>query len=243
MRNLKMVLALVGMVLVGGAVLAATWIGDEREQRVTLDQLPAEVMVAVLREAGTGEILEIVRDVDGDRVIFEAEIRKDGRVMEIEFAADGTVLEREEGDDDEADDEDDDGDDEDEGENEQQGAGIPAQELPNAARLALAQLVGHEDFAAWTERVHGTTVYEARWVADGRQLEAEVTEEGVLLEIEEIVPADAVPEAVRRQAEQQLPDATELRYVQITVFTYEVEAVVDGRSRELKILPTGRVVD
>ncbi len=241
MRKLKLALMVVGAVLAGSAVLAVTFVGEEREQRVTLDQLPAAVMVALLRDAGTGEILEIVREIEGDRVIFEARIRNGGRVVEIEFAADGTVLEREDADDDDEAHDDDDGeadDDEDE-----EAAGMPARDLPPAARQALAELVGHDDFVAWVERMHGLTVYEARWEANGRQFEAEVTEDGLLLELEEVVPADAVPAAVRRLVEQQLPGATEVNYVQITVFSYEVEAVVDGVPRELRILPTGHFAD
>ena len=84
---------------------------------------------------------------------------------------------------------------------------------------------------------------EARWEVNGLRFEAEVTEDGLLLELEEVVAADAVPAAVRRMVEQLLPGATEVNYVQITVFSYEVEAVVDGVPRELRILPTGHVAD
>jgi hypothetical protein len=91
------------------------------------------------------------------------------------------------------------------------------------------------------EREGVVTVYAARWEADGRTTEAEVTAEGDLLEIEEIVPADSVPEAVRRTAEERLAGAPTVTYVWKMVFVYEAEGVVDGRHREVLVFPTGSI--
>lgn len=82
---------------------------DEVETPVKMADLPKPVLRTLKREARGGEIEEIEKEVEGDRLVFEAEVEfegKDGeKEYEIEIAANGTllskVLEEEEGDDDE----------------------------------------------------------------------------------------------------------------------------------------------
>jgi hypothetical protein len=62
------------------------------------------------REARGGEIEEIEKETEGDRVVYEAEVEFGEKEYEIEIAEDGTllskVLEKEEGDDEDEDEED-----------------------------------------------------------------------------------------------------------------------------------------
>jgi hypothetical protein len=237
----------VGVVTLGAAYLGAALVEDEREEQVTLDQVPPAARAAILREAGDGIILEIVRELEGGQVIYEAEILMDGvRIVEVEVATDGTVLERETRGADEIDDEDDDEDEEadDEDEDEDEDADrIPIGRIPAPALRALEEYTAGRDFTASMEREDGVTVYEATWEIEGRLTEVVVTADGVLLEIEEIVPEASVPPAVLRTADELFPHAARRTYEKKLVVIYEVEAVIDGREREVLILPTGRRLD
>jgi len=84
----------------------------EKEQKVTLDQVPAPVKKTILAETTGGEIKEIELESEHGRAVYEAEYVKDGKKYEIEVSADGKVLEKKakakDDDDDEDDEEDDD---------------------------------------------------------------------------------------------------------------------------------------
>lgn len=95
----------------------------EQEQEITVQELPEAAQQAV---AGA-EIEEVSKEINYYRikdkqieklaapeVCYEATIEKDGKTTEIKFAADGTVVKEEAGDDEDADDKDDDKDDDDE---------------------------------------------------------------------------------------------------------------------------------
>ena len=97
---------------------------EEVETPVKMDDLPKRVARTLSREARGGKIEEIVKEQEGDKVVYEAEVefktKKGEKEYEIEIAEDGTlirkVLEEEEGKDAKAqssDDEEDDDDDED----------------------------------------------------------------------------------------------------------------------------------
>lgn len=100
----------------------------EVETEIARSELPKAVADALAKAAGDAKVEEIVREetravvrdgkvvkLDEPTITYEAELRKDGQETEVEFAADGTVLETddedEDKDDDGDDDEDDDGDD------------------------------------------------------------------------------------------------------------------------------------
>jgi hypothetical protein len=101
---------------------------EEVETPVKMDDLPRPVARTLKREARGGKIEEIVKEQEGDKVVYEAEVefetKKGDREYEIEIAEGGTlickILEEEEGkdakaqkDDDDDEDDEDDGDDED----------------------------------------------------------------------------------------------------------------------------------
>jgi uncharacterized membrane protein YkoI len=79
------------LVLVLGA--ATTGIASADED-VSLEELPAPVRETVDREVGSGIILEIERDYERDRSVYEVEYRLDGVKYELDVAEDGTLLRR-----------------------------------------------------------------------------------------------------------------------------------------------------
>jgi uncharacterized membrane protein YkoI len=66
-----------------------------------IDELPPAVRATVERETTGGQIEEIERESKDGRVVYEVEFTRDGLEIELEIAEDGTVLEREEEEEDE----------------------------------------------------------------------------------------------------------------------------------------------
>ncbi len=114
---------LVAVVVAAGVPFVLGWTSadpqpvdqGERERDVTIDEVPEAVRATILREAGDNEIEEIEEETKNGVTTYEAEWHEGGKEVEIEVAADGTLLEKEiEDDDDEGDAGDDDEDDDDE---------------------------------------------------------------------------------------------------------------------------------
>jgi uncharacterized membrane protein YkoI len=90
---------LLGLVAVGllAGLTAGVWAGaNEREEKVSIDQVPAAVKATILKETQGARIKEIERETEHGTTVYEAEAVRNGREIEIEIAADGTLLEREE---------------------------------------------------------------------------------------------------------------------------------------------------
>ena len=70
-------------------------IQEEPEEEITLDQCPAKVQETLKKEAEGGKIECIEKVTDGDKVVYEAEIAKDGKTIDITVDAEGKVLSKE----------------------------------------------------------------------------------------------------------------------------------------------------
>ena len=115
-------------------------------------------------------------------------------------------------------------------------------QVPEAARAALLKLAGGAKIVeVERENEHGLGVYEAEWVVNGREHEAAVMADGTLVEMAEVVGLETLPPAVRAAVTKHFPGETKLEIEKKTIVAYEVEARVDGKEREVLILPTGKV--
>ena len=120
--------------------------------------------------------------------------------------------------------------------------GISLDQIPDKAREALLTLAGGAPISAVEcAQEHGLVLYEAEWSARGRAVEAKVTADGDLVELEEQVGADAVPRRVRAVAARVFPQGARIKYEKAMVVVYEIEARVDGREKEIRVLTTGRL--
>ncbi|MHC4089157.1 MAG: PepSY domain-containing protein, partial [Planctomycetota bacterium] len=90
MTNRMMLLSLVGLSAIGLVAFAA-WAGDEHEEEVSLEQVPAAVKATILRESAGGKITEIERETKNGKTSYEAEFLRDGQEIEIKIAPDGTL--------------------------------------------------------------------------------------------------------------------------------------------------------
>jgi hypothetical protein len=86
---------------------------DEKEQPVSLDQLPAAVKSTLMKEAGDGKVQEIERMTQRGRTVYEADVMMEGKKWELTVREDGQLLKKQL---DEEDDPEDDTDDDDENE-------------------------------------------------------------------------------------------------------------------------------
>jgi len=208
-----------------GLVNLVVWAGDEREEEVTLDQVPTAVKATILKESAGGKLTEIERELKNGKTTYEAEFLLDGREIEIRIAPDGTLLGREvEGKDDD-------------------GSDLRMNQVPGPARAALRKLAGGARIVGLErEMENGVLVYEAEWVAGGSRHEAAVMADGTLLETEEVVPVEQAPAAVQAAITKHFGGAKVIVAKQMIV-VYEVEAEVNGQERELYVFPTGRVHD
>jgi hypothetical protein len=83
-----------------GAGFGARALADENEkghehQPVTMEELPAPVKATFEKEAKGGKIEELRKETRKDgKVIYEAEIVKNGKGRDIEVNAEGKVVER-----------------------------------------------------------------------------------------------------------------------------------------------------
>lgn len=98
------------------------------EVKVTLEEVPPAVKATILREAGGGAIIELERVTEQGKTQYEAEIKLNGRVIDLEVAPDGTVLKRviEDEEDEEGEEEGEEGQEEEEDEGEKSHAGAAA---------------------------------------------------------------------------------------------------------------------
>lgn len=228
-------LAVTGLGLIGMVTLVAG-AGDQREERVTLDQVPPAVKATILKESTGGKITEIERETRNGQTVYEAEFLLNGREIEILLAADGTLLGRKveigdkDKDEDEDEDEDEDGDD------------LTIDQVPLPARAALLRLAARVKIVEVERKTeHGAVRYEAEWVVEGVEHEAAVTADGTLLETEESVAPEKAPAAVRAAIRKHFGPGAKVVIEKKMIVVYEVEAKTDGKEKELLIFPTGRV--
>ena len=62
------------------------------EKKVSLNQVPVAVKVAIEKETAGGTVKEIEKKQCCGKAAYEVEYRKDGRKVEVMFAADGTIM-------------------------------------------------------------------------------------------------------------------------------------------------------
>ncbi len=114
--------------------------------------------------------------------------------------------------------------------------------LPKPAAAALQARAG----TASIERTHrevegGKTYYEGVWHVNGARHEVKVTADGTVVEVEEEVAADQVPEAVRTTAARELGQQV-AKFERQMDGSYEAEVVVNGKEKEVRIGTDGTVL-
>ncbi len=228
MKVRSILLGVLGAGLIGAmAVWAAE--KEEKEEKVTLDQVPAAVKATILKEAADGKVGDVEREVKGGKTVYEADVEKDGKEFELKVAEDGTLLARKA-----------EGKDKEEGKEEE----IPADKVPAKAREALQKQAGDARITKYTcEKEDGVETFEAEWTVNGLAHSAEVTADGSLLEIEEQLAPKDVPAAVQKAVARMLPGATDVVVEKKIKVEYEVKGKVKGKECEIVLNAAGQCED
>ena len=222
MKRRWMWLGLLGLGLLGVRTLVV-WAAEkeEKEQKVTMEQVPAKAREALLKLAGGAQITEVEKEIENGVEIYEAEWIADGVEHEAKVTADGKMVSEQ-----------------DEEKEEQ----ITMEQVPPQAREALMKAAGGAKILkVEKENEHGTVAYEAEWKVNGHGHELAVTAEGAMISTEETVEAKDVPEAVRQAAAKLFPGVEKLTFQKETKVIYEVSGIVGGKEKEIEISPGGRV--
>jgi len=159
------------------------------EKEVSLKEVPKAVRRTIRKQAAGAKAREIEVEVEtkGDRTVYEAEWKQDGKEVEIKVAPDGKLLDRkvEEADEDEehegkhrarkkADDDDDDG--------EEEEREVSLDQVPERVRKAILREAGdHKIEEVEVETKGGRTVYEAEWRVGDKEVEIKVAPDGKVL--------------------------------------------------------------
>jgi uncharacterized membrane protein YkoI len=84
-------LTAIGMVVMGTGVFVAS-AQEATEEKVTIDQVPAAVKATITAEGGKVE--DIAREGAGDKTVYEADVIKDGKEIELRVGPDGKLISR-----------------------------------------------------------------------------------------------------------------------------------------------------
>lgn len=169
-----MILALAVLVALSVSLTAGEKAGSDGDVQVTLNDLPAAVKGTLLQAAGNGTIEEIEKEASG---IYSADVVLDGKKIDIEIAADGTLIKTE-------------ADDEDEGAQAEE-AGDDAEvvltlnDVPAAVAAAIKQEAGSGTIdEIELDDEDGNVRYEAEITKDGKSVEIEVAPDGTVIKVE-----------------------------------------------------------
>jgi hypothetical protein len=118
---------------------------------------------------------------------------------------------------------------------------VKQSEVPAAALAALKKLAGSATIREYAEEIeHGHKFYEGSWKGADGNVDALVTESGAVVEIEEGMPAEQVPAAVRAAAEKEAGPHSDLTFERKTLYLYEIHYKQEGQSRESVFTPDAR---
>ena len=126
-------------------------------------------------------------------------------------------------------------------ENEEQERKVKEAEVPAAALAGLKKLAGSAAFTEFSEEIeHGHKFYEGSWKGPDGNVDGLVTEAGDMVELEEIIPAEKAPAAVRAEAEKEGGKEAKVTFEKKTLVMYEIHFKKEGKGREMIFTPDGR---
>lgn len=84
---------IVGMGVFGLAPLAGAK-EHEAEEKVTMDQVPAQAQATIKKEANGATISEVEKETHKGKAVYEAEYMQDGKKVELKVDENGKVLKK-----------------------------------------------------------------------------------------------------------------------------------------------------
>ncbi|MEW6743637.1 MAG: hypothetical protein AB1486_12850 [Planctomycetota bacterium] len=83
-----------GLIMSVPAIFVASACAQEGEKKVRIDQVPAKVKAAILKEVGSGKLVDIGEFTTGGTKTYEIEMVVNGEEYDVLFSADGEVLKK-----------------------------------------------------------------------------------------------------------------------------------------------------
>jgi uncharacterized membrane protein YkoI len=233
-------LCLIAVLMLTGIVLAdgKKHEHDEHEEKVAIEQVPQAVKNIIMAFSANGKILEIEKEKEDGRIVFEAEILIGGKKIEIEMDAEGNVLEVEV----------------------KRAKGrkkskswkhkkmkdLSLKKAPEAVRKTIMEFAkGGKIKEIEKEKENGIIVYEAEIIKDGKEIEIKVDMDGNILEVEKEISIDEAPEKVANTIKD-YADGGKIKEIEMEekngITVYEAEIIKDGKEIEIKVDSDGKIL-
>src|SRR5436305_9670938 len=74
-------------------LVAVAWADDTKDKKITLDKAPKAVQDAIKARFPKGEVTSIEKETEDGKVVYDIELKSEGRKYEMDIREDGTVLE------------------------------------------------------------------------------------------------------------------------------------------------------
>lgn len=224
----------VAMALMAGLATTVTWAAksnEEREVKVTLDQVPSAVKTAIEQKRQGAKIEEIEKETEGGKSTFEIEIVQDGKKSEIKFAEDGKVIGREENDQDDGDED----------------VKLTLDQVPAAVKATLQrESQGAEIKAVEQEEEDGRKVYAADLLKGKEKSEIKVAEDGKFLEREIVISLKQVPSAVRATLKKEAQGGKLGKEIEKAIrdgkVVYSADITAGNKKSEVEVSEDGKVL-
>jgi uncharacterized membrane protein YkoI len=141
--------------------LAIPALAEDKEQTVAWKDVPAAVQTTITAHANGGKVHKVEMETENGATVYEAKVKSDDEKIEIEVAADGTLVESET-------------------------KGLDLDDLPAAVQATInGHVNGGKVGKIEEETEKGTTVYEAKVkTTDGKEMEIQVAPDGTFVKAE-----------------------------------------------------------
>ena len=92
MKNWTLIAGVLALAVMLGASGCSILGGGKKETKVTMDQVPAAVKATLEAQAEGGKITEIEKEMKHGKAVYEAEIMKDGKKIEVKVDEAGKII-------------------------------------------------------------------------------------------------------------------------------------------------------
>jgi hypothetical protein len=115
-------------------------------------------------------------------------------------------------------------------------------DAPEPVRTAILKLTPEYSIKKLTrEEDDHRVVFEVNYDSNGAKSSAEITEQGVVMELEKSVATSELPRAAADAIAKHFPNATVKSVTSVQQFLYEANVEVDGRMHEVKVNAAGKI--
>tara|TARA_R110001592_G_scaffold109492_1_gene305299 strand:- start:51 stop:701 length:651 start_codon:yes stop_codon:yes gene_type:complete len=198
---------------------------------VSLQEVPDGVRTTIEKYVGAGKLTEIERSNERGQLVYEVQVKLDGKKSEFRVSSTGEYLGAS-GDDDD-----------DEGDNVEEQS-VTWEQLPTSVQKTIGDALGGVKPTGLTKEAEdGYVLYEAAYGAKGAIHEIKLTDKGEIIESEHQIAHESLPPDVLAALASRFPNAAVGGAEFVEISFYELELKVNGEVREVKILANGHVLE